>query len=340
MFFPDDVNVTKKGVSIPWHVFFKSNFSWQNPQQQSGVKKTCFKAKTPRKKPSKPSKEKCFQNEDTFSSMQPLPLTAQLTESCIPELIFPNFNILTVPKTSLTTESLSTEPLSTEPLSTVPLTTEPLTTESLSTVPLTTEPLTTESLTTESYESCLQNSSSQTLSKDQNESCIPELIFPNFNIPTVPKTSLTTESLSTEPLNTVPLTTQPLSTVPLTTESLTTESYKSCLQNSSSQTLSKNQNDLLLTAMALVHSPENSVDAIDFSLQEIGANQSSPLPEILVNQFPDHLASSLINQDQQKQNAFATAIKNSLIAIDTLQNNFINELEKIKIILREFLKTP
>jgi hypothetical protein len=102
--------------------------------------------------------------------------------------------------------------------------------------------------------------------------------------------------------------------------------------------LSEDQNDLLQTAMALVHSPENSANTINFSLQEIGANQSSPLPEILVNQFPDHLASSLINQDQQKQNAFATAIKNSLIAIDTLQNNFINELEKIKIILRDFQK--
>jgi hypothetical protein len=47
-----------------------------------------------------------------------------------------------------------------------------------------------------------------------------------------------------------------------------------------------------------------------------------------------------MNQDQQKQNAFATAMNNSLIAIDTLQNQFNDELEKIKVILRDFQKTP
>jgi hypothetical protein len=104
--------------------------------------------------------------------------------------------------------------------------------------------------------------------------------------------------------------------------------------------LSANQNDLLHTALTLVHSPENAANTTNFSLQEIGANQSSPLPEILFNQFPDHLVSPLMNQDEQKQNAFATAMNNSLIAIDTFQNNLNNELEKIKMILRDFQKTP
>jgi hypothetical protein len=104
--------------------------------------------------------------------------------------------------------------------------------------------------------------------------------------------------------------------------------------------LSKDQNDLLQTAMTLVHSPENSANTINFSSLEIGANQSSPQSETLVHQFPNHLASPLMNQDQQKQNAFATAMNNSLIAIDTLQNQFNDELEKIKVILRDFQKTP
>jgi hypothetical protein len=220
MFFPDDVNVTKKGLNIPWNTFFKSsNLSFfQNLQQQSGVKKPVFKAKTPRKKPLKSSKERCFQNQDTFSSMQPLPLTTKLTESGIPELIFPNFSIATVPETSKTTESV--------------------------------------------------------------------------------------------------------------------ESY---LQNILPQTLSQEQNDVLQTAITLVHSPEKSANTTNFHSQEIETNQAS---ELLMNQFPDHLTPPSMNQDQQKQNELATAMNNSLIAIDTLQNNLINELEKIKAILRDFQKKP
>jgi hypothetical protein len=46
MFFPEDINVSKKGISIPWHVFFNSTNSKKPTFSAPKAKKTISKQKT------------------------------------------------------------------------------------------------------------------------------------------------------------------------------------------------------------------------------------------------------------------------------------------------------
>jgi hypothetical protein len=57
--------------------------------------------------------------------------------------------------------------------------------------------------------------------------------------------------------------------------------------------------------------------------------------QIFANQWTHQTAT----QDQQKHTEATTAINNALIAIVAIQNNFNNELEKIKRCLQDVQKT-
>jgi hypothetical protein len=101
-FFPEDFNVSKKGVNIPWHIFFKS--STPNLQFSSIPKatKTIAKTKNHRqlKKNSKTS-AKSVQN-NTIDQQS----SASVTKNLIPDLIFPTNPDLSIPEKSSDSESI------------------------------------------------------------------------------------------------------------------------------------------------------------------------------------------------------------------------------------------
>jgi hypothetical protein len=106
MFFPDDINVTKKGINIPWHIVFDSSSSQEAISFLHKTKKNISNTKSKRqlKKTLKSNASSVLSDIDFKKTQKNFSTQITKPTNLFPELIFPAHSTLIAPASSKDTE--------------------------------------------------------------------------------------------------------------------------------------------------------------------------------------------------------------------------------------------